>query len=111
MKNRSPQRQSMSKSLVRNDDTIMRAVVHPALLAELIHGRIYDGVAGLPGTPGAKPLRIVAPRDAVVNGTKCTVAYMREVIENLMIKITPRQLTKPDFGTTAGLTGGRRNRL
>ena len=64
MNQRSPQRQSMPRSLVRNEpDEQPRAVVHPPLPAQLPHSGVHRGIAGAPLTPGREPLLGAAPAD------------------------------------------------
>ena len=56
----------MSRSLVRNDATIIpRAIVHPPAGVQLPHGRIDDRITGPPLAPGFEKLCIILPTPRV----------------------------------------------
>ena len=63
MKCRSPQRQSIPRSLVRKEPTTSRARLHPTLASELAHARVDERVAGPPCAPGVESLLGVTPGD------------------------------------------------
>ena len=67
--------------------------MHKASLINLAHGRIYQWVTRFAFAPRAKQGFIVWERQAVKVWFKRTAnGYMRIVIQNLKVKITPNKL-------------------
>ena len=93
MKCRSPRRQSTSRSLVRNDATIMRTrlCIQPRR-QQLAHPRVHDRVAGAAVAPGREPLVAPAPGERVVLGPERAVLDVREVPQHVRVEVAPAQL-------------------
>ena len=79
--------------------------MHPAGLVQLPHGRIDDGHAGLPLTPGRKILLARGPGHPLGFGLEWLVAAHPRISHNqVLIKLPPQQFTQPG-GRALAATG------
>lgn len=73
--------------------------MHVAGLPDLRHRRIDQGVAGLAITPGLEQrlrARPLLPDDGIVGRLEGPCGHMREIAQDLRVKIAPDQLVEPD---------------
>ncbi len=80
--------------------------MHVAGLVDLGHGGIDQWVAGPAFTPGPKQSLgsgALFPGDGIVRGLEGALRHMREIAQDLRIKIAPDQFAEPDRGTRAAL--------
>ena len=103
MNQRSPQRQSIPRSLVRNEPTTSRArlCIQPSR-AQLAHPRVDQRVAGAALAPGLeRPLR-VAPLDrAPVAVLELRAGVAREVVQDVVVEVAPAELAAKRLRATA----------
>ena len=85
----------------RGDDHA-QAVVHPAGLVELPHGRIHDRKAGLPLAPRGKEILPVFPLDRVIFPAERALGDVRKLPKDLLVEVAPGQLRDKNINLFLG---------
>jgi hypothetical protein len=81
-----------------------RAVVHPVRRRELSHRGVYERKTGAPFLPGREAFAVLAPGETVELATEISFHHAREVRQDVVEEVAPRELREEarDAGLRAG---------